>query len=255
MLHLEFDSIGLKDIEEVKLMNRYDLKYWLHIEELKYLFAQIKEDYYMLNINDEQILPYTTIYYDTLDSQMYERHHNGKKNRYKIRRRSYVNSNLNFLELKFKNNKGKTLKKRIQTNNPLLSLNETEKSFITQNTPYSPEHLCVSLYNEFYRITLVNKNFEERCTIDLNLKFRCNHQGINLSNMVVIEIKSDRGASPSKLKLALRNMRLKPKGFSKYCIGSALTSDKKQNNFKQQIRTLRKNFIIENVELKSPIAI
>ena len=38
-------------------------------------------------------------------------HHNRRVNRNKIRFREYVGSNLTFLEVKTKNNKGKTIKK------------------------------------------------------------------------------------------------------------------------------------------------
>lgn len=248
MLALNFDPITLDEMDQVKLMNRYDHKFWFHIDKLMDILQEINEDYYILNIDGTNLLSYATVYYDTAKSSMYTKHHNGKKNRYKVRRRTYVNSDIQFLELKFKNNKGKTQKNRILTKNPMLKLNQEEKDFIKENTPYDGNNLEVSLYNEFTRITLVNKNFEERCTIDLNIKFRNNERSLTLDNMAVVEIKSDRGSSPSLLKLALRRNRLKSNGFSKYCIGSAFVSDKKQNNFKPQLRAIEKTILTEPVQ-------
>ena len=55
---------------------------------------------------------YKSLYYDTEDWKFYLDHHNGRVNRNKIRFREYVGSKLTFLEIKLKNNKGKTIKKR-----------------------------------------------------------------------------------------------------------------------------------------------
>ena len=43
---------------------------------------------------------------------MFHNHHNGKLNRYKIRFRDYINTKNSFLEVKFKTNKGETIKSR-----------------------------------------------------------------------------------------------------------------------------------------------
>ena len=108
-----FDPIQLEEMEKVKLMNRTDRKYWFHFDFLPELLQTIKHDYYILNIDGKNQLPYTTTYYDTTKNKMYASHHNGKLNRFKIRRRSYVASRISFLEIKFKSNKGRTIKKRI----------------------------------------------------------------------------------------------------------------------------------------------
>ena len=46
-------------------------------------------------------------------------HQNKKLNRYKIRQREYLISDISFFEIKFKSNKGRTIKKRIKTKNCL----------------------------------------------------------------------------------------------------------------------------------------
>ena len=241
-----FAPIKLEEMEQVKLMNRTDTKYWFHKSNLETLLHQVQNNYFMLNMNGEVSLPYSTIYYDTNNDVMFTAHHNGKLNRYKIRRRSYVSSGISFLEVKFKSNKGRTIKKRIPTdfNN---NFNETENSFLQDITPFSVEDLSPSLVNNFSRITLVNKNFRERCTIDLNLGFKTDDKQIALNNLVIIEIKADGSPSASPLARALRNQRIKTSGFSKYCIGRTVTdSTIKRNAFKHKIRMIEKTINTEN---------
>ena len=45
---------------------------------------------------------------------LYHDHHNGKLNRYKVRRRRYIDTDTEFLEVKLKNNKKRTIKSRIK---------------------------------------------------------------------------------------------------------------------------------------------
>lgn len=236
-----FAPISLEEMDKVKLMNRTDTKYWFHAKNLQDLLETIHDSYFILTMHNEFALPYTTTYYDTKTNGMYTAHHNGKLNRYKIRRRTYISSNLSFLEIKFKTNKGRTIKKRIPSNFENSSFNEAENTFIQSITPFSAEDLTPSLINNFLRITLVNKNFNERCTIDFNLNFRNSNRQVALNNLVIAEIKADGQSSVSPLTKALRNQRIKTSGFSKYCIGRAVTdSTLKQNAFKHKVREIAK---------------
>jgi len=71
--------------------------------------------YRILDINGVRQNQYDSIYFDTPDLDLYHLHHNDRKNRFKIRYRKYVDSNLSFFELKMKNNKYRTIKKRFKT--------------------------------------------------------------------------------------------------------------------------------------------
>ncbi len=241
MLNTEsFETIQLKEMDQVKLMNRTDTKYWFHMKEMQLILDAIKDDYYVLNIDGKGQLPYATSYFDTENNEMFINHHNGKRNRYKVRKRSYVNSGISFLEVKFKTNKGRTIKKRIsiEANDPKFT--KEEDAFLQSVAPYAANDLQLSLLNEFSRITLVNKNFKERCTIDLNLHFEYEDKAVLLSNMVIVEIKSE-GKSSSPLVLALRDHRIKTSGFSKYCVGRTMTDlSLKRNSFKAKIRSIEK---------------
>lgn len=236
-----FDSITLKEMDKVKLMNRTDQKFWFHSDKLTQLLEMVKEDYFLLHIDGESHLPYTTTYFDTKNNRMFAAHHNGKLNRFKIRKRSYVNSDISFLESKFKNNKGRTIKQRIPCSSPNGTFTSTESKFIDSNTPFCTSELTPSLVNRFSRLTLVNRNFKERCTIDLNIEFEIKNRIVPLENLTIVEIKSDGKSTASPLALALREKRIKTSGFSKYCVGRSVTDPLlKRNAFKEKIRSIEK---------------
>ena len=234
-----FDPISLEQMSGIRLMNRTDTKFVTTNDKLQRLLLMAKDDYFVQEIEGERIAPYYTLYFDTDDCQMYCAHESGRTNRQKLRIRSYVNSGLNFLEVKTKNNHGRTKKKRVLVHefdpvNPdrdiCFRCQNKEfceyDEFLRSNLQYDPFALCEQLENRFDRITLVNKGLTERLTIDTNLRFH-NIATDNyrfLDNIVIIELKRD-GRVHSPILDLLKQLRIKPHGFSKYTIGSAMTND------------------------------
>ena len=108
----DFDPITLDEMDEVKLMSRTDTKFAFSSAKLPQLLSRMLPFYRILNINNKLIHDYKSLYYDTSENKFYLDHHNNRVNRNKIRFREYVDSGLVFLEIKTKNNKGKTIKKR-----------------------------------------------------------------------------------------------------------------------------------------------
>lgn len=248
-----FAAIQLEQMDQVKLMNRIDQKFWFHEDKLQRILQLVSHDYYVLDIEGQNEFLYLSTYYDTPVDRMYLKHHNGNLNRYKIRRRSYLSSGISFLEIKFKNNKGRTSKKRIQTKIDGHAFTKEERDFISAHTPYSCMDLSPSLINQFSRMTLVNRNFKERCTIDRNLQYTKNGSWIKLENLTIIEIKTDGRQSISPLAFALKEERIRASGFSKYCVGRVLTDqDLKRNGFKRKIRKIEKT-IHTNMDLYNNI--
>ena len=106
-----YSIISLEEMNEVRLMNRVDRKFCFNRVDLQEILDTVSDDYYMLHIDTEHMLHYSTIYFDTSANDMFNAHHNGKLNRYKVRKRKYDISGKSFLEVKFTNNKGRTIKK------------------------------------------------------------------------------------------------------------------------------------------------
>jgi hypothetical protein len=138
----KFDRISLDEISKVELMNRTDTKYVFKVDKLNAVLKKALKNYRVLEINNERIHLYTNQYYDTYDYEMYLNHHNGKLNRYKIRCRNYNVSDVAFLEIKFKSNKDRTIKKRIR-NNFSTNLNTVSSNFIESNSPYKSKELLL----------------------------------------------------------------------------------------------------------------
>ncbi len=226
----------------VKLMNRVDTKFVTHKNNLIPFLDLLKNSHMVQEIHGNRTSAYRTLYFDTKDKAMYSAHQAGKSTREKIRMREYIGSDLVFLEVKDKNNRGRTKKVRIQIPGWNEYKNEEATDFLQEKSWFELKDINPHVQNSFDRITLVNREKTERLTIDLNLSFNNldNDCIYDLSNIIIIELKQD-GFCFSYSRQCLRQMRIGPKGFSKYCIGSALTNPYlKQNNFKSRIRQIKK---------------
>lgn len=238
---IKLEKLPFEKATKVRLMNRVDTKYWFHTSHLPPLLEAIKDKYFIQTIDNKEWQQYVTRYFDTADNRMYTLHHNGKLNRYKIRRRDYLDTEDQFLEVKFKNNQGRTIKKRMASTVMAADFKENEREFINERSIFNHDELHVALQNTFTRLTLISKDLKERCTVDIDLSFVGNSRSVDMADLVILELKSEKGNSYSPLKVYLRDVRLKPSGFSKYCIGRALTdSTIKRNIFKQKIRDIGK---------------
>lgn len=238
-----FTKVTLVDLDQVKLMNRIDLKFCLHISQLPKILEAIKSYYSVLEINGETVFKYDNTYFDTPDNQMFICHQNGKSNRFKIRIRNYVESNLNFLEIKLKNNKGRTIKKRVVKQEFIPEFTSAEMIFLEKVTPFSSLQLEPKIRSCFNRFTLVDKDFTQRVTIDMAPGFQNQESKITLNNLVIIEIKQDKSSNPAMIIKILQDLKIRKQGFSKYCVGRSLLEDKiKKNNFKPLLMKINKEF-------------
>lgn len=236
-----YAPISLEDMREIRLMNRIDTKFVTTVPVLMQLLEMAKDDYWAQEIDGERNLAYQTTYFDTLDYNMYYVHQSGHTNRQKLRFRTYVSSNLQFMEVKTKNNHGRTKKKRMKVVD--TDITDSEKlNFLQEHLRYNPDDLRPAIANSFNRITLVNKGKTERLTIDTDLQFNNLVTGTkrNMGKLVIVELKRD-GLCYSPVLEMLRQLRVFPHGFSKYCMGSALTNDElKVNRFKQKLRDVER---------------
>ena len=237
----EFTPISLEEMSGVKLMNRTDTKFVTNMEKLHQLLEMAQEDYFVQEIDGGRNLEYDTTYFDTTQFDMYNQHQCNHTNRQKIRFRTYCISGLQFMEVKTKNNHGRTKKKRIEVTD--MNLAEQEKSdFLGKYLRYGVDTLQPALNNHFSRITLVNKAKTERLTIDSALRFHNLVNGVdkNMGDLVIIELKRD-GLVYSPVLEMLRQLRIHPHGFSKYCMGSALTNPELRiNRFKRKLIEINK---------------
>lgn len=240
----EFSSVSLEETSEVKLMNRIDRKYWFHASQLEMLLTVTLPYYQILEIDGQRLLEYQTTYFDTTKNKMYLTHHNQKLNRYKVRRRKYMVSDNCFFEVKLKNNKHRTVKKRIQIEADVPCVTKTEADFLSENLPFGNEPLHPTLNNHFYRLTFVHKEKKDRCTIDIKPTFWNARGKVRFENLVIFELKRGQSLKSSPMISLLRQMKIRQRGLSKYCTGRAiLEPELKQNAFKPRLRFLQKDIL------------
>ena len=236
-------------------MDRTDTKFVTTEDKLVALLLKAKKAYFVQEADGRRIASYYTLYFDTEDSSMFMAHHNGKLNRQKLRIRSYIDSDTSFLEVKTKDNHGRTRKDRTaihgfdrihaQDGNIYGVYTETLcdcSDFLAEHFRYKPVDMRAKIENRFSRITLVNKEKTERVTIDTGVVFHSLVTGISLAlpRLVIIELKRAR-RSHSPIFEMLHPLHIKPMGFSKYCVGMTLTDSRlKRNLFLQGIHKINK---------------
>jgi len=245
-----FESITLDEMDNVRLMNRTDTKYIFPVKDLSEILKDLSDHYRALQIESDRSCDYKTVYFDTQELKFYTQHHNGKLNRHKVRFRKYGNSDVCYLEIKFKNNKGRTIKNRVKKSAMQSELSDKAKLFIEKYVPVNAKSLQAKLWNSFTRLTLVGKQFNERITIDINLNFERDSKKVSLPELAIVEVKQSKYNVASPFIQVMRKCKIRPMRFSKYCVGSLLldssikhnllTEEIKYNRFKPRILTINK---------------
>ncbi len=223
-------------------MNRIDTKFIVNLETLNKILPSVVDNYYILEVENNKIMEYKTTYYDTKDWKMFNAHQNSKLNRHKIRRRDYILSDTQHLEVKFKNNKKLTKKSRIKRENTHLDFTIDDLNLIERKTPYNGEKIEVKLKNHFQRIMLIHKYEKERVTIDSNISFT-NPSGNEkcIDDLIILEIKRENKINSSVIFKKLKNIYIRELRISKYILGSILLYPQlKSNNYKKKILAINK---------------
>lgn len=241
----EMAGITLDEMDSIKLMNRVDTKFLTTLATLGEILRRAVPLYRVLEIGGDRVADYDTLYYDTDGYRMYLDHQNRRLSRRKVRTRTYLSSGDTYLEIKRKNNKGRTKKKRIGIPSGefrSFAGDNAAEQFISTLTEFTAPDLTPSTRTAFSRITLVNNAMTERLTIDSGLQFENLRTGLKsgLADAVIIELKQD-GYAHSDIRDILLDFRVKPVRVSKYCIGTVLTVPEiKRSRFIKKIRTIEK---------------
>lgn len=236
----DFEPISLLEMDRVKLMNRVDTKFAFSVTEFLTFLPHLANQYSILEIEGTRTPFYESLYLDDSQFTFFRDHHNGRTNRFKVRYRKYVESNLSFLEIKHKV-KGRTDKSRIKVDDIPLDLLEKHTKFIegivTQEVNLKPV-----MWNSFHRMTLVNKSENERLTLDFDLTFKWNDKTQNFNNLIIAELKQENVNRNSVFYQLMKSRYIRPYRLSKYCIGSIeLYGDSlKFNRFKKKLLQLKK---------------
>ena len=237
----DFQAVSLKELDKVKLLDRQDTKFVFNQIQLPLILEKIKPFYRILEINNDRVFTYDTTYFDTDDFLFYNQHHNENRKRFKVRFRKYSSNNKSFFEIKIKNNKNRTLKKRLLVDEMNEYLGEQERDLVSRIIGLPPDQLTSKLKLEFSRITLTDNNFTERLTIDTNLSAKNGISSKIFDQLVISEIKQKKYDTKSDFIQILRGLKIQEMRFSKYCMGVLHLNDNvKYNRFKPKLLQINK---------------
>jgi len=240
-----FEPVGLDEICNLKLMDRVDKKYLFPVSLLHEFLPQLSLDYKILKIGCNRVSLYKTVYIDTPGMFFFNQHVTGKLERYKVRYRKYETTGTTFLEVKRKDNKGRTIKWRIEKEFMENGLDNESELFVKEFVPHSTEGLIPVLSNSFYRIMLLGFETGERISIDFDLSFSDpSLNSVSLPFLAIAEVKRERGKGESPISTMFKDNLVRPSGFSKYCVGNAILHNiPKRGIVKPKLLTLKR---IEN---------
>ena len=250
----QFDPISLEETNNrAQMLTRFDNKYVVSRDEFELFLNVLHDDFEILEMNGIRGFSYQSCYFDDQDFRCYIDHLNGRRRRFKVRTREYVDSNLIFFEVKLKGIRGKTDKHRVRSahfsphsigTEELAFLKASYKSNYKTIFTYDLKPTLIVSYN---RCTLVARKGGERVTIDFALGFSPFNQSdkeIRIGdNFIIVETKSGdgRGLADNLMKsIGIRQAS----NCSKYCLGVNLTGLVTRNNkFLPMIRLISKNIV------------
>jgi hypothetical protein len=237
----DHQTLSLSDLEKVKLLDRQDTKFVFNQVQLPLILDKIKPFYRILEINNDLLFTYENTYFDTDDFLFYNQHHNEKRERYKVRFRKYSSNSNTFFEIKIKNNKNRTVKKRLMVDEMNGCLGGREIELVSNIIGLQPNKLTTKLNIQFSRITLADNSFNERLTIDTNLSAKNGSSSKIFDKLVISEIKQKKYNPKSQYIQILRDLRIPEMRFSKYCMGMLhVNKEIKYNRFKPKLLQINK---------------
>lgn len=230
-------------------MDRVDVKFMLPMAFLPALLKQLQTHYSVLEINQNRISRYYNQYFDTANMDFYQDHHNGKLNRFKVRQRTYLDTDTKFLEVKFKNNRKRTIKSRVICSDNAKS-DASCHDLVNKEMGASFDDLIVSQQSGYQRIALANEASAERLTLDFNLWYQLSNSKNKVapSGFFIAELKQHKRSKLSPFFQLMSKNNIFPASFSKYCIGCALLYKHtlKTNQFKGILSQMEKFSLSSN---------
>lgn len=223
---LDLAPISLAELTaDAELLTRIDRKYVLPVDALAPLLAELPTGTRCLTIGDRQCFGYRSVYLDTGALDAFYSAAGRRRRRFKIRTRSYLDTDSCWLEVKTRGPRGNTVKQRREHPDPegLAAGLPFVRAALSEAGVQPPEVLDLApvLVTEYRRTTLHLPD-GNRATIDTDLAFStpCGVDRTGLPRRVIVETKSAHGAGP--LDHLLWRSGHRPDRISKYATGLLL---------------------------------
>jgi hypothetical protein len=223
-----FPAISLEQlVERAGLLTRADRKYLVPVSKVGPLLEELRSRVEVLDIGGLRNFDYHSVYFDTPDLLTYWLAARGRRLRFKLRTRTYVDSNQGYLEIKTKGPRGHTVKNRIEydpANSRIITPEGHEfvaAMLAEARIPNVDTHtLAPALTSRYRRSTLFVPSTESRATIDTSLEWTLEDgRTLHRPSMAMIETKS--GSQASEVDRLLWSRGHRPLRVSKYATGMA----------------------------------
>lgn len=220
--------ISLPDLDAVAaLQTRVDRKYVLSAACCTGLLAGLTPDARVLEVDGMREFTYDSLYLDTPDLAAYHLAGRRRRRRFKVRRRTYVDSGQTWLEVKTRRARGVTVKHRTRNDNGLglSALSGAEEPFVAASLEregiagIDPATLWPTLRTTFRRTTLLLPTDGARVTVDRDVVVADDGTILWWEGMVIVETKA--GRAPTALDRRLWRAGHRPVSISKYGVGLA----------------------------------
>ncbi len=237
------EPIGLDELmAHAALQTRVDRKYLVPPDVVAKIVDELSGTVRVLEMSDNRAFRYQSVYFDTDDYRSFHQHVQGRRRRFKVRTRTYLDTDTCQLEVKVKGGRSETVKSRLEYDPAdAFFLTAEGYSFVAEHTgqPESELGLQPVLLSDYQRTTLVDLEALTRVTCDVGLVWESTSSSTpNTFRDVVVETKSAGQFSPFDMRL--RAFGYRPISISKYCIGVALLNPDLHAN--RWSRTLRHHF-------------
>ena len=233
--------VNLAELAKVDFDGRIDTKFIFSTDKLMPFLEAIQHESVILQVNDQRRFDYRNLYFDTPEHTFFRDHQAGKGNRLKIRARAYSERGPFMFELKSKTNKGLTLKKRLALSSFEQATSIPVNTFLKDNLGYGLESLPNRTTVNYSRMTFSNLEMTEKFTLDLGLSTSLNNEEIAFKNLVIAEVKQEKFSNRSIFVKSLKDLKIYPSSFSKYCAAVMKVNEElKRNRFKPILRKVHK---------------
>lgn len=224
------------------LQTRVDRKYLVPATAFTELLLALGDRMSVLDIEGRRLFAYESVYFDTPELLAYHQHVGGRRRRFKVRTRTYVDSAQSMLEIKTAGGRDETVKDRHPYRiDDRYELNRWGRAVVGRRlgSAVLAGRLEPSLTSRYHRATMVEPGTGSRLTCDVDLRFEDRHRHHDgPEGLVLIESKTDGAASIADR--TLWRLGHRPATVTKYCVGLALLHPQLRAN--RWNRTLRRDF-------------
>jgi hypothetical protein len=208
--------------EHADLQTRIDRKYVVPAPLLAIIVDLLGDDVRVLEVDGSRVFEYRSVYFDTPDLESHLGGARDRRQRFKVRTRTYGDGGTCMLEVKTRGGRGETVKHRLPYDEAdRWTLTDDARAFVGEHVdrPDGGRGLGPVLETRYRRTTLLDGL--SRVTIDRDLSWTCSDgDRRDLPDRIVVETKS--AGRPTTTDRILWSVGHRPVAFSKYSVGLAV---------------------------------